>query len=254
MDLAWRRLRRNYFALRVPRPLRPHRRRLRRSRRSTRATSRIPGRTTTTSASTFTRNGKQVQHRLGRRLRRTGKLRRRLAIPIGPHAGSAPAASMSSAPTSWAATSRCGCSTAASTRSWSGSARRSICTFFAIVLALLAGYFGGWVDCVISRFFDLIWAFPVVLLGDRARHRARRSTASTISASTSRRGSLWIPTLVISYVLIPYIGRPLRGQILSLREKEFVEAATAQGASAAAGDVQRAPAEHRVARCSSSSR
>jgi peptide/nickel transport system permease protein len=44
-------------------------------------------------------------------------------------------------------------------------------------------------------------------------------------------GSLWIPTLVISYVLIPYIGRPLRGQILSLREKEFVEAATAQGAS-----------------------
>jgi peptide/nickel transport system permease protein len=41
---------------------------------------------------------------------------------------------------------------------------------------------------------------------------------------------LWIPTLVISYVLIPYIGRPLRGQILSLREKEFIEAATAHGA------------------------
>jgi peptide/nickel transport system permease protein len=35
---------------------------------------------------------------------------------------------------------------------------------------------------------------------------------------------------VISYVLIPYIGRPLRGQILSLREKEFIEAATSQGA------------------------
>jgi peptide/nickel transport system permease protein len=44
-------------------------------------------------------------------------------------------------------------------------------------------------------------------------------------------GSLWIPTLVIAFVLIPYIGRPLRGQILSLREKEFIEAATAQGAS-----------------------
>src|SRR5207248_1977679 len=42
--------------------------------------------------------------------------------------------------------------------------------------------------------------------------------------------SLWIPTAVISYVLIPYVGRPLRGQILSLREKEFVEAAIAQGA------------------------
>jgi peptide/nickel transport system permease protein len=44
-------------------------------------------------------------------------------------------------------------------------------------------------------------------------------------------GSLWIPTLVFSDVLIPYIGRPLRGQILSLREKEFVEAAISQGAS-----------------------
>jgi peptide/nickel transport system permease protein len=43
-------------------------------------------------------------------------------------------------------------------------------------------------------------------------------------------GSLWIPTLVISYVLIPYIGRPVRGQILSLREKEFIEAAVGQGA------------------------
>jgi peptide/nickel transport system permease protein len=37
--------------------------------------------------------------------------------------------------------------------------------------------------------------------------------------------------LVISYVLIPYVGRPLRGQVLSLREKEFVEAARSQGAS-----------------------
>ena len=44
-------------------------------------------------------------------------------------------------------------------------------------------------------------------------------------------GSLWIPTLVISYVLIPYVGRPLRGQILGLRQKEFIEAAVAQGAS-----------------------
>jgi peptide/nickel transport system permease protein len=44
-------------------------------------------------------------------------------------------------------------------------------------------------------------------------------------------GSLWIPTLVISYVLIPYVGRPLRGQVLSLREKEFIEASVAQGAT-----------------------
>ncbi len=105
-----------------------------------------------------------------------------------------------------------------------------ICTLAALLLALLAGYYGGWVDWVISRFFDLIWAFPVLLLA------IALGTALSINGFhhfgiNIQSGSLWIPTLVISYVLIPYIGRPLRGQILSLREKEFVEAATAQGAS-----------------------
>jgi peptide/nickel transport system permease protein len=105
-----------------------------------------------------------------------------------------------------------------------------ICTLFALVLALLAGYYGGWVDWIISRFFDLIWAFPVLLLA------IALGTALSINGFhhfgiNLESGSLWIPTLVISYVLIPYIGRPLRGQILSLREKEFIEAATAQGAS-----------------------
>ena len=99
-----------------------------------------------------------------------------------------------------------------------------------MLFALLAGYFGGWVDWVISRFFDLIWAFPVLLLA------IALGTALSINGFhhfgiNIQSGSLWIPTLVISYVLIPYIGRPLRGQILSLREKEFIEAATAQGAS-----------------------
>jgi peptide/nickel transport system permease protein len=105
-----------------------------------------------------------------------------------------------------------------------------VCTFFAIVLALLAGYYGGWVDWLISRFFDLTWAFPVLLLaialGTALSINGFHHFGLNIAA-----GSLWIPTLVIAYVLIPYIGRPLRGQILSLREKEFVEAATAQGAN-----------------------
>jgi peptide/nickel transport system permease protein len=104
-----------------------------------------------------------------------------------------------------------------------------ICTLFALVLALLAGYYGGWADWIISRFFDLIWAFPVLLLA------IALGTALSINGFhhfgiSIASGSLWIPTLVISYVLIPYIGRPLRGQILSLREKEFIESATAQGA------------------------
>ncbi|MGB2954115.1 MAG: ABC transporter permease [Gaiellaceae bacterium] len=104
-----------------------------------------------------------------------------------------------------------------------------ICTFVAVVLALLAGYYGGWVDWIISRFFDLIWAFPVLLLaialGSALSINGFHHFGINIDA-----GSLWIPTLVISYVLIPYVGRPLRGQILSLREKEFIEAAVGQGA------------------------
>src|SRR5206468_7546075 len=40
-----------------------------------------------------------------------------------------------------------------------------ICTVAAIILALLAAYFGGAADWIISRFFDLVWAFPVILLG-----------------------------------------------------------------------------------------
>jgi peptide/nickel transport system permease protein len=105
-----------------------------------------------------------------------------------------------------------------------------ICTLFAILFALLAGYYGGWVDWVLSRFFDLIWAFPVLLLA------IALGTALSINGFhhfgvSIPAGSLWIPTLVLAFVLIPYIARPLRGQILSLREKEFIEAATAQGSS-----------------------
>jgi peptide/nickel transport system permease protein len=105
-----------------------------------------------------------------------------------------------------------------------------ICTLFAIFFALLAGYYGGWVDWVLSRFFDLIWAFPVLLLA------IALGTALSINGFhhfgiSIPAGSLWIPTLVLAFVLIPYIARPLRGQILSLREKEFIEAATAQGSS-----------------------
>jgi len=104
-----------------------------------------------------------------------------------------------------------------------------ICTFFAVLLALIAGYFGGWADWIITRSFDLIWAFPVLLLaialGSALSINGFHHFGINIDA-----GSLWIPTLVISYVLIPYVGRPVRGQVLSLRQKEFVEAAVGSGA------------------------
>ena len=88
---------------------------------------------------------------------------------------------------------------------------------------------GSTVICI-TRFFDLFYAFPVILLGI-ALGSALAINGFHHFGINIPSGSIWIPTLVISYVLIPYIGRPLRGQILSLREKEFVEASISQGAS-----------------------
>jgi peptide/nickel transport system permease protein len=104
-----------------------------------------------------------------------------------------------------------------------------ICIVVAVLLSLIAGYFGGWIDFVITRFYDLFYAFPVILLGI-ALGSALAINGFHHFGITIQSGSIWIPTLVISYVLIAYVGRPIRGQILSLREKEFVEAAIAQGA------------------------
>jgi len=104
-----------------------------------------------------------------------------------------------------------------------------ICTIFAILLALLAAYFGGKTDWVISRFFDLIWAFPVILLGI-ALGTSLNINGFHHGPINIPAGSLWIPIAVIAFVFIPYIGRPLRGQVLALRNREFVEASTAQGA------------------------
>jgi len=104
-----------------------------------------------------------------------------------------------------------------------------ICVVAATILALLAGFYGGWLDFVITRFFDLFYAFPVILLGI-ALGAALAINGIHLGPIRANSGNIMIPTLVISYVLIPYVGRPLRGQVLSLRQKEFIEAAVAQGA------------------------
>jgi peptide/nickel transport system permease protein len=100
----------------------------------------------------------------------------------------------------------------------------------ALGLALIAGYAGGTIDTVISRAMDLVWAFPVYLLAISlatvllTSHNGLRLGFISISAR-----SLWIPLLIIGLIYVPYVYRPVRGQVLSLREKEFVEAAIAQG-------------------------
>jgi peptide/nickel transport system permease protein len=107
-----------------------------------------------------------------------------------------------------------------------------LCCLFALVLALAAGFFRGWLDAVVSRLMDLIWAFPVYLLA---------ISLATVLLTTPggvklwfihvQATSLWVPTLIIALVYIPYVYRPVRGQVLSTREKEYVEASISQGAS-----------------------
>jgi peptide/nickel transport system permease protein len=107
-----------------------------------------------------------------------------------------------------------------------------LCCLFALVLALVAGFFKGWLDTILSRLMDLIWAFPVYLLA---------ISLATVLLTTPggvklwfihvQATSLWVPTLIIALVYIPYVYRPVRGQVLSTREKEYVEASISQGAS-----------------------
>ena len=105
--------------------------------------------------------------------------------------------------------------------------------FIAMVMALVAGYVGGATDFALSRVMDLIWAFPLYLLAiSLATVLLARPSDKPLKIGfiTVQPSSLWIPLVIIGLVYVPYVYRPIRGQVLSLREKEFVEAAIAQGA------------------------
>ena len=95
-----------------------------------------------------------------------------------------------------------------------------------VVLGLTAGYFRGATDTLISRIIDVTLAFPVLLLA--------LGIASSCSLGNGCAGGLIKPglaTVTVAIVVVnwTYIGRIIRGQVLSLREKEFVEAARAPG-------------------------
>jgi peptide/nickel transport system permease protein len=108
----------------------------------------------------------------------------------------------------------------------------TICSLAALILALMAGFFRGWADTVLSRIMDLIWAFPVYLLAiSLATVLLTTPGGVKFGPITLNASSLWTPTLIIALIYIPYVFRPVRGQVLSVREKEYVEAGVSQGAS-----------------------
>jgi len=104
-----------------------------------------------------------------------------------------------------------------------------LCVFLALILGLVGGYRGGVVDSIIGRLLDLIWSFPVYLLAVALATTLAVGglSAGPLHVSSS---SLAIPIVVIAVVFVPYVARPIRGQVLALRRMEFVEAAVATGA------------------------
>ncbi|MET9395421.1 ABC transporter permease [Streptomyces sp. NPDC006624] len=94
------------------------------------------------------------------------------------------------------------------------------------VLGVLAGFFGGWVDAVISRVMDGLLAFPQLLF-IIALVSVMPGEMLGLTGTGVR---LFVMILVIGFFGWPYIGRVVRGQTLSLREREYVEAARSLGA------------------------
>jgi peptide/nickel transport system permease protein len=98
------------------------------------------------------------------------------------------------------------------------------------VIGIIAGYVGGRADMLIGRLMDLVLAFPFLLI-----------VLALSGVMTQRLEELGVPqgnpsrilylVLVISIFGWPYLARIVRGQVLSLREREFVEAAVAMGSS-----------------------
>jgi peptide/nickel transport system permease protein len=98
----------------------------------------------------------------------------------------------------------------------------------AVVVGTLAGYFRGLADGILSRLLDLLWAYPAVLLGI-ALGTSLALGGLNLGLFSLSGNSLLVPALIIGVVYIPYVAKPVRGQVLGLREKEFVDAARVQG-------------------------
>jgi peptide/nickel transport system permease protein len=107
-----------------------------------------------------------------------------------------------------------------------------IATFLVVLIGvsvgLVAGYYRGWADTLLTRSMDLLLAFPVLVLAI--------GIGVACSGADGCAGGLIQPGLTVVIFVItlttwPYMARIVRGQVLSLREKEFVEAAQSLGAS-----------------------
>ena len=103
-----------------------------------------------------------------------------------------------------------------------------IAVVLGIILGSLAGFHGGWVDTVISRGMDIILSLPVLLFSIGIAATCSITAEGCLGGLVEPGVSL--VTMIIALFTWPYIGRIVRGQVLSIREKEFIEAARSIGA------------------------
>jgi peptide/nickel transport system permease protein len=97
------------------------------------------------------------------------------------------------------------------------------------ILGMAAGFFGGITDTILSRILDILWAFPIYLLAI-SLSIVLLQQGIRIGPITIESGSLWLPIFIIGLVYIPYVARPIRGQVMSLSKSEFVLASIGLGA------------------------
>ena len=95
-----------------------------------------------------------------------------------------------------------------------------------VIMGIVAGFFGGWIDAVIARSMDVFLAFPLLVFAI-ALVGVIPAAAFGLSGNSLRIALL---IFVIGFFAWPYMGRIIRGQTLSLREREFVDAARSLGA------------------------
>lgn len=104
----------------------------------------------------------------------------------------------------------------------------AIAVLVGVTVGLIAGYYRGWVDTLLSRFVDVVLSFPVLLLGIGIASACSLGEGCVDGAVSP---GLRTVILVVALVSWTSIARIVRGQVLSLREREFVVAARSLGAS-----------------------
>ena len=100
---------------------------------------------------------------------------------------------------------------------------------FGVSLGLIAGYYRGWGDALVSRIMDTLLSFPTLLFSIALI--AVFSLTSSFAGLSGQPLRFAVIIFVLGFFGFPYIGRIVRGQVLSIREKEFVDAARSLGAS-----------------------